>query len=110
MIIRSTAGLGKVPVKEIQSPTGVVKQIDSPAGVRAWPLPGAWRPGPVGIRLDRSARGSDWTAPTLGDVAQVHFHFPVRGKSDQYHVVVWQHAKLESVSGDIAILWPSTGT
>ena len=108
MIIRSMAGLGKVRMKEIKSPTGVAKQIDSPPGVRALVLPGAWRPGPVGIRLDRSPRGGDWTAPPLGDLAQAHFHFTVRGKSVQYHVVVWQHMNLESVSGDIAILWPQS--
>jgi hypothetical protein len=98
MVVRSTAAL---------RPAGDTTS----AKIHVLPLPGTWRSGPVGIRIDRSVVGAaEWVAPRLGEMGQVHFHLPVRGKSVQYHIVVWQHRNLDAGAGDVTISWPQAGT
>jgi hypothetical protein len=96
-IINSSTGLREAALDEVNA---------APAKKRVLPLLGAWRPGPVGVTVYRSASGTHWTAPVLADLVQANVHLPVRAKSVQYHVVVWQNDRFRPPPGDLAIYFP----
>jgi hypothetical protein len=97
LVVNSTQALREATVDEINT---------SSARKRVMPLPGGWFPGPVGITVYRGKAGPGWTAPVLGDLAQVHVHLPVRDKTVQYHVVIWQRRGFKAPPGDLALYIP----
>jgi hypothetical protein len=85
----------------------VAEVNNPPGGIRVMPLPGGWRPLPVGITFYRSKSNATWKPQLLSDMDQVHLHTSVRGKDFQYHVAVWQNAVFNPSSGEMAWLrWP----
>lgn len=94
VVVNSLHTLRPAPMEEVNNPI--------PAGRRVMPLPGVWRDLPVGLTFYRSKVGESWQPQALGDIAQVHLHAPIRGKSVQYHVAVWQNASFIPPPGDVA--------
>jgi hypothetical protein len=58
----------------------VAEVNNPPGGIRVMPLPGGWRPLPVGITFYRSKSNETWKPQLLSDMDQVHLHTSVHGK------------------------------
>lgn len=97
IVVNSVATLRETTTDEMNAPRG---------GKHVVPLAGAWRPGAVAVTVFRSTAGARWSAPVLGDMVQINTHLPVRNKSLDYHLVVWQKDQLVARGGEIEIYFP----